>query len=106
MATADVTHKLTDPSGTAVVGVIIGARLNRRGFRTVDGSEVTGSEFVTSSGTGEVTMTLERNVDITPIDTWWVVTIFAPEFLGGRQIYCVKSTVNQTLHASRFDPSP
>jgi hypothetical protein len=105
MSTVSITHKLTDPSGTAVVGMFVAVRLNRPGFRTSDGSEIIGPESVASNGTGDVTLVLERNADISPANTWYIATEEVSENLGGRKVYAFKATVNQSLNASRFDPS-
>lgn len=74
MAAVNITNTVTDPSGTAVVGATITARLQPCGGFRADFSEVAPVESTTTNGSGAWTLSLERNDQITPSGTYYEVT--------------------------------
>lgn len=90
MATSVISNTITDPSGTAVSGVLVTATLMPTGgFRTSAASEVARTVTTTSNGSGAWTLTLERNSDITPSGTWYEIVEQIPASAGGRRVWNV-----------------
>lgn len=103
MTTAVLTNTILDPSGTPQTGITITAVLMPGvGFRA-DNTEVGRYESTTTNGSGEWSLTLERNDQITPTGTYWLVTekVNAPQ---GPAVWACSVTGNSTLLASLIVP--
>lgn len=104
MGTFSVTHTVRDASATALPNVLVVANLNKNAFRTTGGAQVARRKEYTTDANGLVTMVLEANADMTPTDTWWTVQVDLPVEHGGPQVFTARSTANQTLLESLFEP--
>jgi hypothetical protein len=83
MATSALSNTILDPSGSPVAGARVVARLlPTPGFRTSGGSEVAGQVETDTNASGAWSLTLERNADITPENTFYEITEYVP--VGGR----------------------
>lgn len=99
-----ISHKVVDAAGIEIAGCPVVIELQPiQGFRTSDGASV-GRRYstVTDSG-GDIAVSLERNDDISPIGTYYVVTFSAPYERGGPQKYRFRATASQSLFASLID---
>lgn len=100
MSAVEVSHivKLKDSSPLANINVI--ARLSKPGFR-VDKSQIPQTIPFKTNVDGSVLLNLERNVDITPAGTHWIVEIQLPTKYGGPQLHTISATIAQSLQASK-----
>lgn len=103
MAAVNITNTLKDPSGTAVSGATITAKLMPCGGFRSDNSEVTPIETTTSDGSGNWTLSLERNDQITPANTYYEITEDMGSTQGIRQ-WAISVTAAATLQASLIAP--
>lgn len=106
MATSTITGTITDPSGVAVAGVVVTARLMPvGGFRSADGSEVARLVTATSNGSGVYTLVLERNSGITPANTYYELSEAIPVANGGARVWTISvGASNQTVLAALVTP--
>lgn len=108
MATSNITNTILDPSGTAVEGVLVVCRLMpTAGFREDTGAEVARVEQTVTDSNGAYTLTLERNANITPDNTWYQITELIPDSKGGKRVWNVSvGASNQTVLAALISPLP
>lgn len=96
MSIVAITHK----TGIALAGINVVATLNRTGFRK-DHSQALKAQTFTTNNVGEVVMQLERNEDISPPGTHYIVWVKIPAKYGGPQMYTVRAASPQSLQDSR-----
>lgn len=109
MATSIISNTILNLAEAAAgSGAVVTAQLvPGSAFRTVDGAEVTSLITTTVSGGGTWSLTLERNSDIVPSGTYYVIREILPESLGGTKTYTIQvGSVNATLLASLVTPIP
>lgn len=99
MPTTGVTNRILDPSGTAVASVVVNAYLiPSAGFRlTSPYAEVAGMVTTTTDASGDWSLALERNSNITPDGTLWEIEERIPESRGGPQVWRINVTATATL---------
>lgn len=87
------TRTITDPAGTPLVGVVVIARLRpvNSAIRIDDFTECTGEIRAVTNGSGVYTVTLERNGNLTPANTYWEIEERIPRINGGTKIWAVVS---------------
>lgn len=74
MATSTITNTVTGPTGVPISGTLVEIELvPNSGFRT-NSQEIVQSYFTTTDVNGLWTATLERNSDITPANSYYIVT--------------------------------
>lgn len=107
MATATITNTITTPGGTAVGGVRVTAALEPvPGFRTSDSVELADTVETYSNASGVWSLTLEKNADITPANTYYRIVEHVP--VNGRiqrRVWNASVTVSQGLLASLVSPA-
>lgn len=107
MPTGALSSTITDPSGTAIVGVVVNARLKPRGGFRADATEVSNLESTTTDASGNYSFTLEYNSNITPAGTYWEVEEQIPDASGGPQTWaCNVAAASQTVFASLISTLP
>jgi hypothetical protein len=108
MATSTISNTVTDPSGVAVAGVTVKATLvpTLRPFRSATFAEVAATVSTVSNGSGAWSLVLERNSDIVPSGTWYLIEEQIPTANGGPRFYEIQvGSSNQTLLASLVTPA-
>ncbi len=107
MATSRITNTITGPTGTALSGVVVTARLMPSGgFRTADFSEVARLVQTTTDVTGFWSLQLEENASITPSNSWYEVTELIPDVSGGKRVWQIAvGASDQSLLASLVTPA-
>jgi hypothetical protein len=109
MATSTISNTCTDPSGVAVASVTVKATLvpALRAFRTGPATEVAAVVSTVSNGSGAWSLVLERNADITPAGTYYIVEEQIPAASGGPRFYeILVGASDQTLLAAQVTPIP
>lgn len=109
MATGVITNRLLDPSGTALSGVTVNARLKPTpsGFRSGTFYEVSQLETTTTDASGDWSLTLEINTDILPGDSYWEVEELIPATAGVSRVWSVQVAAgSNTLYASLVSTPP
>lgn len=108
MATSNITNTILDPSGGAVAGVLVRATLMPGpGFREDTFSEVARSVETTSSALGAWTLPLERNTNISPENTYYIIDEFIPQGKGGPTRYIIQvGASNQPVMSALVNPNP
>lgn len=109
MSTGTITNRLRDPSGTALSGVTVTARLvpNPSGFQTSTFYEISQLESTTTDANGDWALVLERNADITPGDTAWQIIEDIPPSAGPARTWLVQvASGTNTLYASLVSTPP
>lgn len=107
MSTGVLSNTILDPSGTALSGVTVTARLKPYGgFRSDTATEVTSAEQTTSDSNGAWSLTLEYNSNITPAGTYWEVTEDIPAPGESRTYACSVSAASQTVLAALVSSLP
>lgn len=111
MPTGTLSNRILDPSGTAQVGVTVTARLMGErgpvsGFRIDTGYEVTSAEQTTSDSSGDWSMTLERNSNISPAGTYWEITEEVPPPGKTTTYACSVSAASQTVASALVSSLP
>lgn len=98
MATVRLTNRILDPSGTALTGVTVNARLKPPGGFRADTpfAEVGAQESTTTDSSGDWALLLERNANITPSGTEWEVEEQIPDSSGGPRTWSVAITTTVT----------
>lgn len=108
MPTSLITHTATDPSGTAVgAGYEVECFLMpTAGFRISDSTGITRRLATTTDSSGFFQFALERQSNITPSDSFYLIVIHLPESLGGTQTWSVRvGASNSSLYAALVIPS-
>lgn len=83
MATSALSNTILTPGGGAVAGARVVARLLPfPGFKESDGTEIASQVETSTDSNGDWSLTLERNADITPDNTFYEITEYVPS--GGR----------------------
>ncbi|MGH7432352.1 MAG: hypothetical protein ACREJL_01225, partial [Candidatus Methylomirabilales bacterium] len=108
MATSTITNTIRDLNGDPVSGVSVIARLRPGpGFRVSDGAELVPEETTTSDVNGAWTLTLERNLDITPAGSWYEIEEDLTIPRGQPRIWAINvGTINASLAAALVSPPP
>lgn len=109
MATGTLTNTLLDPSGTALSGVTVSARLKPgpTGFRAGSFSEISQLETTTTDVTGAWSLSLEINTDIEPGDSYWEIVEDIPAASGPPTLWAVQvASGSHTLYASLVSTPP
>lgn len=109
IATGVITNHLMDPSGTALSGVTVNARLKPLpgGFRTASYYEISQLETTTSDASGDWSLVLEINTDITPGDSYWEVEELIPASAGEPRVWSIQvGAGTNTLYASLVNTPP
>lgn len=106
MATSIISNTVTDLSGVVVGGVTVTAKLvPGSAFRTATFLEVASMVTTTSDVNGNWSLVLERNSDVVPSGTYYVVTEKIPDAKGGTKSYTIQvGAVNASLLASLVFP--
>lgn len=116
--TSTITNTTTDPSGTVVPNVPVSVSLVGQisaisppvlvaGFRNDDLSEVVQTANTTSNASGVWSLALERNTNITPANSYYMVVENYPPASGGPKFWLFTvGNVNQTLQAAITVPLP
>lgn len=99
MATVNVTHVVKDPTGTALQGIKVSAKLSVPAFRG-DGSQISQVVEATTDAGGAVTLVLEKNADTSKPTSFYIVDINLSGFAAGPKRYKIQATASQTLQAS------
>lgn len=102
MSTGTITNQITDPSGTAIQGAVITARIiPGPAFRVSDHSEIAQIEQTTTDVSGNWSLTLEINTDITPGDSYYQIEEAIPGSQEGSRVYAIQvASGSHTLYAS------
>lgn len=84
---------ITDPSNVPIAGVVVIARLRpvKAGIRVDDLSVITGELRAVTDVNGSYSLTLERNGNITPANTYWEIEERIPRTKGGTKTWAVVS---------------
>lgn len=109
MATGVITNRLLDPSGTALSGVTVNARLmpSPTGFRSVSFYEISQLETTTTDGNGDYALVLEQNTGILPGDSYWQIEECIPVAAGVPRVWSVQvGAGTATLYASLVSTPP
>lgn len=106
MSTSTVSNIVRDVTGAVVPNVLVTAQLlPGSAFRTSDFTEVASLASVTSAADGSWSMVLERNSDIVPEFTYYVITENIPASRGGAKSYTIQVGVpDANLLASLVTP--
>lgn len=84
MAVSTITGTIQDPTGTALSGVTVVARLIPRPcFVTATGVEIAPQYSTTTNGSGVYTLSLTRTSDLTPANSRYEITEYIPDRYGG-----------------------
>ena len=84
MATSTISGTIQDPTGAALSGVTVVARiLPRPAFVTATGVELAPLYSTTTNGSGVYALTLTRTADITPAESFYEITEYIPDRYGG-----------------------
>lgn len=107
MATGIITGNITDLSGTDLSGITVTARLRPGGgFRTSGGGSLAHLESTTTDASGDYSLTLERNADISPSGSWYEIEEAVPDAYGGPRIFTVSVTAGtHTAYSSLVTPT-
>lgn len=90
VATSNVTHTILDSSMDPIEGVLVRAVLMPGpGFRNDDDSEIARTVETESDSNGDWTLALERQANIVPSGTYYVVDEFIPFAKGGPARYAI-----------------
>jgi hypothetical protein len=102
VATSNITNTIKDPGGNPVVGATVTATLQPSpGFRISDNSEVAEQLSAVTDGTGTWTLALERTANITPANSFYLITESLPASVGGSNTWAIQvGASNATLFAS------
>lgn len=104
MATSTITNTVTDPSGAAVVGARIVARLvPSPAFRIAEGSEIKQLVETVTDASGNWSLALERTANITPANSNYEVTEYLPD---APKKHTIQVVGNASLRASLVTPPP
>lgn len=108
MATSTISNTITGPTGTAVSGATVRATLMPGpGFRVSDSTEVARVVTTTTNGSGAWSLALERNTNITPTGTWYLIEEEIPVAQGGSRTHAIQvGASNQTLLAALISTLP
>jgi hypothetical protein len=107
MATSVISNTITDPSGTALSGVRVVARLVPAPCFRADASEISPLEETETDGSGGWSLTLEETAGITPEDTYYEVVEYIPRASGGTRRHTIQvGASNQSLYAALVVPPP
>lgn len=107
MATSTISNTVTDPSGVAVSGAVINARLkpNGVGYRVSDGTEVATLVSTISNASGFWSLALERNSNITPSGSYYEIEERISDAAGGSRNWAISvGTVSTTVYAALTVP--
>ena len=99
MASSPLTNRILDPSGTALSGVTVNARLiPASGFRSDSPyAELATLESTTTDSSGDWVLNLERNSNITPTGTQWEIEERIPDANGGPKTWRCNITATATV---------
>lgn len=101
MATSIISHTVLDPSEDPIAGLTVSATLIGGVYRISDGAEISRYKTWTTDVNGLVQMELERNADIFPTGSHWVINVEKTEAQGGATSHDISvGSVNATLYAS------
>lgn len=104
MATSTISNTVKNPDGTPAVGVTVNIRLvPDTGFRT-DHSEIVEKLTLTTDAAGLWTTPLERNSDVSPANSFYVVDELVPN--SPRSFAFGVGPLNTTLDAALVTPLP
>ena len=108
MATSTISNTLTSPSGTALSGVRVVAKLMPcPGFRTDTFTEVARMAETTTNASGEWSLTLEENANISPADTYYEIYEYVPTDDGGPHRWFIEvGTADSTLAGALITALP
>lgn len=108
MATSTISNTIEDPSGGDVEGILVTVTLMPTGgFRISDSVEVGRTVSTTTDTNGAWSLALERNSNISPANTHYLVTEHIPESQGGRRNWRIQvGDSNQTVFAALVTPLP
>ncbi len=98
--TSIATRTITDPSGVPVVGAVIVARLRpvAAAVRVDDLTAISGEVRTTTNASGVYSLTLERNGNITPANTYWEIEERIPRLNGGTKMWAVVAPATATFN--------
>lgn len=108
MPTSTISNIITDPRGIPLAGVGVTVQLQPGpGFRLSDGSEVSGSVQAVTNAAGLWSLALERNSNITPAGSYWLVSEDIPAGAGGQRSWRITvGAVDANLLASTIVAAP
>lgn len=108
MATSAITSRIFDPNtGQGLAGVEVVARLAPVPAFQADGTELVVETRTTTDASGNYTLTLERNADITPANTYYSVREERPGTAGGPVVWQIQvGSIGQSLMAARIVAAP
>lgn len=106
MATSIISNTVTNPSGTALEGVPVVVRLvPGGGFRISDSSEVTPKVTTVTDSSGDWSLVLEENANITPANSYYEVEEQLTAAQGGPRKFTFEvGAADSTLYAALINP--
>lgn len=106
MATSTISNKIKDLEGNNLEGVEVICELQPgAGFR-VDDVEVAPRVTTTTDANGDWSLTIQRNGDLTPSGSYYLITEKIPKASGGPATYAIEvGDSDQTLLASLISPT-
>lgn len=106
MATSQISSTVTKADGSFIVGITVTARLRPdQGFRISDSSEIAELVSTTTDSSGHWVLTLERNSNIDPPNSYYIIQESIPESLGGtRSFNVLVGSSNALLHDALVTP--
>src|SRR5690348_5867699 len=104
MATSVISNTVIDPSGNPVPFATVVATLVVPAFLTATGIEVATQVTTTANASGVWSLALERNADLTPAGTYYIIDQLLP---AGTRSYAIQvGATDQSLIASLVSPIP
>jgi hypothetical protein len=110
VATSVISSRISDPAGTGIPNVLVKCRLYPRpAYATSTGYELAATLETTTESDGDYSFTLTETADITPAESYYVITEHIPERYGGQvkhviQVGAADATVLESLVA--VPPAP
>lgn len=108
MATSTISNTLLKPNGTAATGIqVVITLMPSGGFRADTFTEVVRVVTATTDSNGLWSIALERNTNITPSGTFYVVDERLPASMGGPVSWAIQvGASNQTVQAALISNLP
>jgi hypothetical protein len=104
MTTSTITNTVTDPSGAAIVGARVVARLVPAPcFRITEGTEIEPVKETVTDATGAWSLVLERTANITPANSNYEIVEYLPD---APKKHTIQVVGNASLAASLVSPPP
>lgn len=106
MATVAITHVIKNHANQVLPGIHVTARISDSAFRA-DDSKIADVQSYVSDSAGLVTMNLEQNSTVIPVDpavvaadTYYTVDVLLPAKYGGPERHTIRATAAQSLQNS------